>query len=271
MSPSVRNEVLAISVVASVGALAAVASGIDPTVRLVLALPLVVFVPGYALIRAAAPAAPLSPVAGFVLALGASMALTVLGGLFLQVTPAGMTSASWADLLFLISMFSAIVLAWRSRHLVPDSGPRGPSVVDLVRSGERRTIAVYGSLFLASAVIVVAAFGVAIYGFDNQPRPGFSQLWILPAGDQATATIGIDNDEGQAIDVALTLTLGSTVEAEWPSINLADGARWQETAVVPGFATGDQPLVATLTRVGFPDSVYRYVTLWPSAQLPTSS
>jgi hypothetical protein len=204
---------------------------------------------------------------GFVLGLGASLTLATLGGLFLHVTPAGMTSASWAGLLFLISMVSAIVLVWRSRRARAIS-PRKTRVAAPPREIDKRSLLVNSFLLSASGVIVVAAFIVAIIGFDNQPRPGFSQLWILPTADQAAATIGIENNEGQPTEVALTLTRGSTVEAEWPSIRLDDGASWRETISVPGFDAGDQPLVATLTRVEAPEIVYRQVTLWPSAQPP---
>jgi hypothetical protein len=265
---SIRNEALAITVMANVGVLAAIATGIDPTVRLILTLPLVVFVPGYALVRAVAPAAPLHPVVAFPLGLGTSMCLAVLGGLFLQVTPAGMTTTSWAGLLFLISMVSVIVLVWRSRHLHVHSQAHPPYLVETIRSVDRRTLAIYGTFFAVSALIVVSAFGVAIVAFDAQPRPGFTQLWVQPSPPPTTAIIGIENREGHTINVALVVSVGSTVEEEWPSITIVDGGSWQESVTVAGFDSGDQPLVATLTLAEAPDVVYRQVTLWPSTRTP---
>ena len=266
MTRAVRNEVLAISLAANVAILAAIATGIDPTVRMLLTLPLVVFVPGYALVRAVAPAASLSPVVAFALGLGTSMCLAALAGLFLHVTPSGMTPISWSTLLFLISMVSVVVLAWRSRHLRLSSDAHEPNMVDLLRSVDRRILAIYASTFAVSALIVVAAFGVAITSFDAQPRPGFSQLWVEASPPPATALIGIENREGETINVALTVSLGSTVEEQWPSIRIADGEVWQGSVTVPGFDTGDLPLEATLTRVDSPEIVYRQVTLLPSAR-----
>ncbi len=271
MSRSVTIEVSALAVAAFLGVAGTIADGLEPVLRLALCLPLVVFAPGYALVRAAAPRAPLSSLTRLVLGLGTSMVIAALSGLLLQATQIGLTAASWAALLFSLTMASAVILAWRSRHL-PDSSLRAdPKVHALARSIGGRQGRLNVLLFAAAFAIVVAAFGIAIDAYHDQPRPGFTQLWIQPGPVPSVVTLGIRNEEGRPIDVAVDLTRDGHVEAAWSSIKLEDGETWVREAPVPNFEEGDSPLEATLTRSDSPDAVYRYVTLWPSASQPASN
>jgi hypothetical protein len=196
--------------------------------------------------------------------------LLTLSGLLLTGTQFGMTAPSWAVLLFSITIVSGIILAWRSRHLPDSSSSADPKVQALARSIGGRQGRLNVLLFAASFAIVVAAFGIAIEAFHDQPRPGFTQLWI-ERGTVPSIVIGIQNKEGRAIDVAVDLTRDGHVEAAWPSIKLEDGETWVGDAQVPSFEEGDSPLEATLTRSDSPGTVYRYVTLWPSASEPAAN
>jgi uncharacterized membrane protein len=266
MSRSTWIEALTLAVAASVGVLAAVATGLEPALRLVLVLPLIVFVPGYALVRAAAPATRISPLPRFVLGLGASIAITALAGVVLDTMPGGLSAGSWAAVLFLVAIVSTMVLLLRSRHVaVAESASAGPAAGETTIPPDRRRLALNSFLFATSLVIVVVAFGVAIAAFDNQPRPGFTQLWMLPTADPSTVTLGILNEEGQSVDFSLSLTRSGQVEADWPSITLADGQSWQASATVPDFQQANEPLEASLTRLDSPGTVYRHVELYPSA------
>jgi hypothetical protein len=118
--------------------------------------------------------------------------------------------------------------------------------------------------FGTALLIVGSAFALAMSGVEAQPRPGFSQLWLLPTADSETVAIGIRNQESRTINVRLELTRDTSIEEVWPSITLHPGQTWQITATVSGFSAGTPPLEATLTLAESPQSVYRRVTLWPS-------
>lgn len=265
MSRPVTVEVLALAVAASLGVAGTIAEGLEPVIRLLFCLPLIVFTPGYALVRAAAPGAPLSSLTRLVLGLGTSMAIAALSGLFLHAVQIEITAASWAALLFSVTMVAAIVLAWRSRHL-PDSWWRPDhKMMALARSSSRRPANLNVVLFAASFLIVIGAFGVAIAAYYGQPRPGFTQFWMVPGTAPSTVSLGIRNEEGRSIDVAIDLTRDGHIEETWPSIKLENGETWVTDAQVPNFEEGASPLEAKLRRSDSPDTVYRYVTLWPSA------
>src|SRR5436190_734931 len=89
--------------------------GVDPLLRLLIALPMVVIVPGYALMAATLPGPSLSGVERLVLSIGTSMAMTVLGGLFLNVTPWGLQPVTWVCLLSGLTMAAAAAAIKRRR------------------------------------------------------------------------------------------------------------------------------------------------------------
>jgi hypothetical protein len=263
MRRRVTLEVLVVLLAATLGVVGSVLTGLAPFLRLGLCLPLILFTPGYALVRAAAPRAPLSLLARFVMGLGTSMAIAALSGLFLNAFPAGMTSATWTAFLFTITVVCCVILVLRSwGRNAATLTPERPPVVRTPLRGRRLSVSIL--LFAVSLSILIVAFGVATQAFYGQPRPGFAQLWILPGSDPSSVALGVRNDEGRPIEGTVTLTRDGQVEAQWPSISLNDGDVWQAAVEVPDFLQGDEPLQATLTLADSPDTVYRYVTLWPS-------
>ena len=237
---------------------------LDPVIRLPLTLPLVVFLPGYALVRAAMPATRLSFVDSLVLGLGTSLSIAALGGILLNVTPTGIRTDTWVALLFAVTIASTLIFTIRTARTRAPS----PRVTSWVPELRRRwsinpTLVLQAVFFGFALLIVVAAFALATAGVDSQPRPGFAQLWLMPTDDPARVSIGIRNEEHRTIQVQLQLTRGSSIEADWPSITLEDGQTWETTATVTDLAPGNVPLRAELRHLESPDIVYRYVTLWP--------
>ncbi|MDQ6673875.1 MAG: DUF1616 domain-containing protein, partial [Chloroflexota bacterium] len=88
---------LIVVVCLAVAALSAVVLGLGTLwVRASLAGPLVLVLPGYALVRALLPARPRRLAELLLLSLGSSLAIAVLGGLVLNLTPWGIRAESWA-------------------------------------------------------------------------------------------------------------------------------------------------------------------------------
>jgi hypothetical protein len=244
--------------------LVALLPDLHPALRITLVLPLIVFLPGYALVRAFQPHDRTGVLEIVTLALGLSLSLSAVGAIFLHLTPAGIQASTWLALLVSISAAAGVISVLRRlrqpRRLgqpaeIPRSTPR--------RRGFWLRSFLQAGAFGLALVIVVAAFAVAIAGVDAQPRPGFAQLWLLTTDDPAVVTLGVRNEDGGPISVQVRLTRDSNVEAEWKDITLSNDASWTTVVSVPDFAAGSTPLEATLSFMASPDVIYRHVTLWP--------
>lgn len=258
-----------VAVVAAVEAGAAASPALPWWVRLAVTFPLVTFLPGYALVRALIPRRATGLVETFTLAIGLSLSIAALGGIVLDFAAPGLVTNTWVSLLFAITIGGTIVAALRAPS--PNEPENVLAVVRGWRSADpsppqptigKLSVLAQSLAFTVAVAIVIGAFGVAVWGADHQPRPGFSELWLSPTSDPEEVTVGIRNDEHAAIEVSLVLTLGSSVEGRWPVISLSDGQSWTATAHVPGFFASSVPLDAVLTRIGSSEP-YRQVSLWP--------
>ena len=149
--------------------LALLAPEISPA-RALVALPLVLFAPGYALVAAAFPASRLGTIERLLFSLGASLAVAGLAGLLLHWTALGLRPAAWAVALgnlTLVASLIALVRRWRQ----PAS--------DTVQRSAGMTLAEGGLLGLA-LLLVAGALLIARDGAIQQRATGFTQLWVLP-------------------------------------------------------------------------------------------
>jgi len=89
-------------------------------------------------------------------------------------------------------------------------------------------------------------------------------MWLTRGVAEGEVTVGIHNQEGRAILVRLVLMTGSSVVAEFPSVEIAADDTWTRTLLMPAARPEDEPLVATLSQVSEPDTVFRLVRLWPT-------
>src|SRR5437867_4006260 len=81
----------------ALAAMGSVLFDVNPVLRLALAIPLVLALPGYALLSAVFSGSPgLSAPERVLFTLGASAAIAVIGGLALNSTPWGLRADSWA-------------------------------------------------------------------------------------------------------------------------------------------------------------------------------
>jgi len=229
------------------------AAGPAVTVPRVLAgLPLVLVLPGYALSTLLLPTG--SAVPGPVNRLlwrcvwvtGLSLAVTVLGGLALNLTPARLTRASWTISLTVLTMLalaaSAGLRAWRSRA----GTAREVRAREPARS---RGIARYKLAYPVAVLAVTGtAIGLAQVSGGWQRTQGFAQLWLVPARHGTAvgqAMLGVRSDYQQAESFHLVLRRGARTVSAW-DFTLASGQTWQQ-AVTAGVG---QPLAAELTVAG---------------------
>jgi hypothetical protein len=115
-------------------------------------------------------------------------------------------------------------------------------------------------------LIACGAVAVSIIGAERQPYPGFTQLWILPAGGanaKNAVSLGVGNMESTTMDYRLTVSVDGKAVKEWTSIDLNPNKKWDVTFVLPQSGhSGAVRVEADLYRTDAPTTIYRHVVLW---------
>lgn len=225
----------------------------------IVTVPLALVLPGYALTAAAFPRRAFGLPERIVFSLALSLVSLILGGLLLNLTPWGLRAASWAGLLGAVTLGAcAVALLRRRRH--------GLSPSAWVRSGTIGLTFRQGLLLGLAALLVCAAVALSIIGAQRQPYPGFTQLWMLPAGGanpKNAVRLGVNNMELTAMEYRLTVDVDGKLVKEWPSIDLNPHEQWEATLLLPqaGHA-GTTKVEGDLFQADAPTTLYRHVELW---------
>ena len=214
---------------------------------------LVLLLPGYALTEAVFAAKKVSLAERIVFSLGLSMAITIVGGLLLNLMPPGLQSSSWAILLSVVTAVASIVAFLRRKNAPSISAEKPTNGIRLHQA----------ALFGLALVVAVGAIGLAVKDASEDAGTRFTQLWILPAANSNPNTIrlGVHNFEAISMSYALRVSVGDRVLAEWNSISLAAGQSW-ETNIAAPTAAESHTVQAQLYRLDAPLTPYRHVTLW---------
>ena len=260
MNRSEFGKLILVGVLASAGMFSAATPSLDPAVRFGLAVLLVCVLPGYAATAILFHGRPVDVAERTALSLGLSLGIAVLGGLVLNLTPRGLTAATWAVLLGGSTIVMSTIALWaRLREGLQRPRPQ----VAWRRQGATHVMPIL--LLVASLAIMVGAVTFAQAGVRDQPRDPFTELWLVPGPGpgQGEAVLGIRNFQGTDLRGRVEVTLGGAVVAEFADIDLGDGETWERTVRITSPTTPD-PLVASLYREETPDVVFRLVRLWPS-------
>jgi Protein of unknown function (DUF1616) len=252
-----RIGLLVVAALAVLGVGAALAGEEAGPWRALLTVPLVLFLPGYALTAAVFPrrggAAP-SPVERMVLGVGLSLAVAALEGIVLDETPWGFQAASWAILLGGTTLGATAVALVRGATEGGSLGGVAPlRGLPAVGPGQ-------GLLLAGAALAVVAATAVARQGAEaDQAAQGSTQLWLVAAGEPGGALrLGLRSAEPRPATYVLRLAVDGVPAQTWPDITLAPGQTW-ETTVAPA-PDGAGAVEAVLSRAESPGTAYRRVT-----------
>jgi hypothetical protein len=212
--------------------------------RLLAGLPLVLVVPGHALVALVWRGHSLGRAERALLDLGLSLALAALSGLALNWTPWGLGGAQSTVLLGLLSLVAIAIVARRER------GTDWPALAPPPRAE--------ALLAGAAAVLVVAAVGLSAWSAARSTGPGFTQAWLVPAAG-GRLDLGVQNDQASAETYRLDLSAGGRVVHEWPAVRLQPGQRWSATAALPAGTGGE----LTVYRGRQPAQVYRRLRVAP--------
>lgn len=225
-----------------------------PGLRVVAGLLLVLVLPGYALSALVVPAAPaglmrVSPVLWRGMwAVGLSLAVAVLGGLLLNLTPLGLTRMSWAVSLAAVTLLAVAASAWRRRRAMQPRGSAAATPATPAAPGRPRFSRIAAGYALAAVALAAAAIMLAVLSAGRQHSPGFAQLWLVPARSPAVsgqATLGVRSGYQGTETFHLVLRRGPHPIGTW-DFTLGPGRNWQRTVTAPV----GQHLTAQLSGVG---------------------
>ena len=237
---------------AALALLAIVAVDATPQpIRLVATLPVVLFFPGFFLLRALASWRSFD-FESLVLTLGLSLAVTIVTALALHVFHA-LTPAGWSV------AFGALFLAASAPRLLPRTGRVETAVAS--RPPLRRSqaaLAIVSSTCVAG--LVTAAIALAYQGAVNHRQFTYTELWMLRS-DTGGVTVGVKNEERQPVDYELQVLVNGNEFARWPSYIVENSEQRLEHLNIPIDDASIRRVEARLYRIeGYP-TLYRQAWL----------
>jgi hypothetical protein len=231
-----------------------------PVIGIILSLPLVFVLPGYTLTEVLFRKRLLETSHRLVLSIGLSLAIDILGGLILNLLP--LEGISWAVFLGLPTTIFSLLAAYLRRG-TPMNGVRLP----------RLRLTIYeGILFGLAALVIALSIMYDSIGLAQEPRPGFTQLWMLPAaqsGKSCAVRLGVRSFESTSVTYRITMTMNGTQVTTWPAVVLAPQGEWDRLVPILPTAADAVSIEGRLYRLDKPQAVYRevHVTLY---SCPTS-
>jgi uncharacterized membrane protein len=246
-------DLVATASLALLGLLAALLE-VEPAIRVVLALPMALLLPGYALAAVLLPRRSVPVAERAIYALALSIVVTVLSGVVVQLV-LGLDRVVWAFVLAFVTV--AICLrAERRRGGGASSGDRSlPSLPSLAPSWPISLLAIVAAVGMAGWAISLASSGAR----NERDQYRFTELWVLPAGGSGaedTVSIGVASHRRIRSSYHVRVASAGAVLAT-RIVQLDPGERWHTVLRVPGIGKRN-PLEVTLRRKG---SVYRRVYL----------
>ena len=222
-------------------------------VRIAAAVPLCLFLPGYAISAAAFASDPLARAQALLFTIGLSLTTLATGALVLNLFPGGVRRGSWAALLFVVVLVACAIAARRRRGPHPVGLP-GP----LPRLSPLNAILLLGAL-----LSVIGALVLSSTQLPADKAVGYTQLWMLPVKGPAGpgVRIGVASVEQKPLAYKLTvhqLGVGRRLSSR---LHLDPG---QESIRFVPAETKRKPVrfVGLLYREDRPGVVYRRVSGW---------
>jgi len=254
----------------------------ETPIRIILGLPLVLFLPGYSLIAALFPRKDdLDAIERIALSFGLSIAITPLLGLALNYTPFGIRLS---PILIVLSIFtiSLAIAAYVRRGMIPEEDR---FVVDfaaffksLKESFKTSNTKIDRILTVVLIISIILAISMTVYVIIT-PKEGekFTEFYVLgpngtaddyptnlKVGEEGKVIIGIVNHEYANVTYPLEVRLnGEVIDEE--SVDLMHNETWESPFTFRATKAGeDQKLEFLLFKDEMTD-VYRSLHLWLDA------
>jgi uncharacterized membrane protein len=221
------------------------------SLRLPLAVLLLLVVPGYAAGAALFP----RPIGGWaerwLLTIGLSITTAILGSLGIFWYAETLNERSWA----VVSIGVALVFSFIALVRTPAKQQR---LSTFQLSGRQLSVAGVSGM-LALSAILIAIWGEQVY------QTTFTQLWVVPAADQQSSalSIGVGNFEGRTTTYSISVQHGQDMLDQLSALTLAPGEEQVVTLDIDVTRPYTQPITVMLYRADEQDTVYRSVHVWP--------
>jgi hypothetical protein len=224
---------------ATLVSLALIALPGDGLLKALALVPMVLFLPGYAITAAMFPPGRLPRGERFAYSITASVGAAALGGLFWQI-PFELSQGSWALILATITLAaSGVALRRRPSAQLPRA--------TLPHLDMPTTL-----FALVAVALSVLAVGVAIDGVhDQRAEHHFSGLWVVPRdGGRRGFEVGVLNHQGATQSYRLAVTGAGRTIRDWEG---RLGSRELKQLILPAaIVPNDARLVVSLTKEGTP-------------------
>lgn len=222
--------------------------------RAPVALPLVLALPGYAIVTAIFSPHELRTSERVLLSMAASIVTTIFSALVLEAFAIKLTTIPWMGLLAVVTIVAAARGTARG-HARPLRAPR-------VRPARVELLALAGALVLLAGALALALTPLGA----PKGLQGTTGLWIVPDGT-AAVELSVVSDQAQAGAYTVQLSVAGKAQPQIGPITLRPGASWTRVVAVPA----GQPLVqAVLRTTSDPTAAYRTVALrcWCTTATP---
>lgn len=234
--------------------LALVLATIFPNVlRMLVTLPLVLFLPGFALTIILFKRGHLGVPEQLLLSVGLSVAITALSGLILNWTPWGLrTTTLWIALLVVLAVEMVVVGYLYGLHWT-----KAISLPSQVNFTPRQWILVSLAALVTLTAVYVDRAPVPQEGFE-----GYTTLWIQPSDSSDTFELGVRSNEFETTKYQIRVELDGNL-SDGPTLELKPGETWEGVLSISSGELKDQPLKIFLYRLDQPNEVYRHAVWWP--------
>ncbi len=229
---------------------------INPSItRVLLTLPLVLLLPGYAMTLILFPRDAVSLPERLLLSIALSVVFTALTGLVLHWTPWGIrTTSLW---LVLLLWLGVAVLIGKQR------GIHHSEWSDAITPPLRPNFNLHQWMILVLAGLgAITAVHVARTPASRQGLEGYTLLWIRPTDEPNWVQLGVNSGEFATTKYQLQFEVNDVIR-EGPTLELKPGETWEGFIPFPVEQIEDEPLTVLLYRLDKPTEAYRRVVWWP--------
>jgi uncharacterized membrane protein len=223
---------------------------------IVLSVPLVLFLPGFALTVILFSRKSLGLPERILLSVGLSVAFTALSGLLLNLTPWGLQAKTlWIALLLSLAVEIAVILLfrrnwWRKAITLPAN----------LNFNTRQWV-----LMALAALMAIMAIRVARTPAPQQGLEGYTLLSVEAANTPNAVHVGVESEEFQPIYYQIRYQFNDNLQ-EGPTFRLQPGESWEKTVPLPKSLRAGTSFTVLLYRLDNPNEAYRRVVWWPNSQ-----
>jgi len=222
-------------------------------VRIILSVPVVLFLPGFALTVILFPQKSLGVLERLLLSVALSVAIVALSGLLLNLTPWGLEARTlWIALLLMVAV-EIIVIFFTRRTWWMDAMafPRN------INFNTRQWV-----LMALAATMTVMAVYIARTPAPQKGLEGYTLLSAQAGDTTDTLRLSVRSEEFKQTKYQIKYQFNGT-DREGPTLELSPGETWEQAVSIPVDKLAGKSFTVLLYRLDNPTQVYRHVDWWP--------